>query len=186
MSALSESYLMKSSFVRGGSAPIVMVVRGAFWLMFVLPACGQTQLSVTQRQQMIARLESVKALDERNAVESTDPVEAADCRDQANAADRAIRELEFGYAVSPEEFENALEVPPPSISLADRVELIDQLEAAKRMDEDFVELPADDPVPRDEYAERADRVDRVIKDLTIGEDVPWTTIKQALEVPDRL
>jgi hypothetical protein len=54
------------------------------------------------------------------------------------------------------------------------------------MDRRFMEIATDDPVSWDGYAERADRIDEVIKDSTIGEDVPWTTIKRAMKVPKNL
>jgi hypothetical protein len=167
-------------------AAVALVALAAFSLTLFFSGCSQTELSAIQKQEMIAQLGSAKTQDQKNAVESYDPIEAADCRDHAYTAELTIGELDNGYAVSQDELDDALDVPPPSISPAERAKLIKQLKAAKRMDRRFMEIATDDPVSWDGYAERADRIDEVIKDSTIGEDVPWTTIKRAMKVPKNL
>jgi len=66
--------------------------------------------------------------------------------------------------------------------------LIEKLKQAKRESERDAEVNAEDDnlVASDLYQEHEEEVDGVIEDLEIGEDVPWSRIKEAMHVPQNL
>ncbi len=143
----------------------------------------------TQTAQMIKRLEVAKELDQSNAFDpGLSPVRREDFTMQAAKADRAIRELRHGFAVTPAEIEDALEIPPRHLSPERRLRLVHQLQQARALDEKraqeiLIYWQDDEPVERDEFDTQAKRAAAVAKNLQIGEPVHWSSIKQALRVP---
>jgi hypothetical protein len=142
-----------------------------------------------QTAQVIKRLQVAKELDQSNAYDpDLTPIRRADFTVQAAKADRAIKELQHGFAVSPGEVEDALEIPPRHLTPEKRVQLIHQLHQAKALDEQraqeiLIYWQDDEPVERTEFDLQAERAAKVAKDLQLGESVHWSDIKQALYVP---
>ncbi|MFZ0888753.1 MAG: hypothetical protein WA005_09895 [Candidatus Binataceae bacterium] len=154
-----------------------------------ISACAQSQLSAQERAQLIQKLETAKGQDEAIAADKTaDPAQAEDALVQAYKADRRARDLEHGFEVSEAKIEHSLWVPPKALSTEQKAELIEKLEQTKGLDERNEEYSAEEnsQVSEDGYMEHEGRVDRVLKDLEIGEDVPWSRIQRALEVPENL
>jgi hypothetical protein len=167
---------------------IVMVI-GAMIMVLVCWSCAQTQLSIEQRAVLIERLKMAKKQDEDNIRDSaTDSAEVRDSFQQAHKADHAIRELRNGFYVDRDEICDALEVPPKTFSKEQIAELIEKLKQAKRESKRDAEVNAEDDnlVASDLYQEHEEEVDGVIEDLEIGEDVPWSRIKEAMHVPQNL
>jgi len=155
----------------------------AFLIAGLMTGCASTPLSSSQQQELIGHLQIAKMQDQQNAAASPDPAEAQDSLQAAAHADRAIREIEHGFAVSPDELQEAFNVPPKVITRADKLQFIKMLTEAKQEDENRLEATFHEGPDRDAYAEREDEVDEVIRDLEIGGDVPWSRIRGALRIP---
>lgn len=149
-------------------------------------ACARSELSAQQRASWIQKLERAKRLDEADAADlSVTPVHAADSIGQANKAGTVIAQLRRGEDVSQSEIDDALEIPPKSLSTETRVEMINKLNEAERRDElgEQYHDPSNDWLACDSYREQRERADLVLKALETGEEVPWSEIQQALRVP---
>jgi hypothetical protein len=139
--------------------------------------------------QLIKRLQIAKELDQSEAFDSDlTPVRRADFTVQAAKADRAIKELQNGFAVEPGEIEDALDIPPRHLTPEKRRQLIHQLEQAKTLDDQreqeiLIYWQDDEPIERTQFEIQAARAGNVAKDLQLGESVHWSDIKQALYVP---
>jgi hypothetical protein len=145
--------------------------------------------STGQNAQVLQRLEAAKELDQSDAFDpDLSPVRREDFTVQAAKADRAIRELQHGFAVDQGEIEDALDIPPRHLSPAKRAELIQQLQRAKSLDDQreqeiLIYWQDDEPVERTKFEIQAERAASVAKDLQLGESVHWSEIKEALVVP---
>jgi hypothetical protein len=145
--------------------------------------------STGQNAQVLQRLQAAKELDESDAFDpDLTPVRREDFTVQAAKADRAIRELQHGFAVDPGEIEDALDIPPRHLTAQKRAELIQQLQQAKVVDDQreqeiLIYWQDDEPVERTKFEIQAERAASVAKDLQLGESVHWSEIKQALVVP---
>ncbi|HVN91737.1 MAG TPA: hypothetical protein VMT61_18125 [Candidatus Binataceae bacterium] len=169
-------------------------------LLVALAVCGCAEpvtvkpplLSNRQRSNLIEKLQSAKATD-WNCVMSDDVAKASreDCLDQMRKADRVIKELRYGFDVAPSRINDALWLPPKTMTNADRVRLIAKLEEARRQDDHNEQVMLNDlawgnsdfPADTSTFDDQKALVDGVIKDLEIGEDVRWSTVKEALYVP---
>lgn len=160
---------------------LVALIAGLGTTMAV--SCASAHASTAQQQIMLKRLHFAEAQDRVNAAAGADPAEVEDSLQAAQKAERAVREIQHGFAVSPEELQTALDVPPPVITAVDRKQMIQRLLLAKQEDERRLEATFHEGPTRDSYAERADEVDEVVKELEIGEDVPWSRIQGALKIP---
>lgn len=170
----------------------------AFSLLILLSTCAQTaaatpaSISPQQRAELIQRLEASKQLDWKNAVDSkVDSVAQDDFLDQMNKADRAIKELGHGFGVPQSEIDDALWIPPKSISPEQRTELIRQLKNVVQQDDrneqtmlnDIAWSDSDAPIDTVTFDRQKAFAGNVIEKLEIGEDVHWSAIKEALQVP---
>jgi hypothetical protein len=160
----------------------------AFWLLsLALCACGQAGASLQQRSLMIEQLQTAKRLDERNARDpKTDLTQMIDSTGQAAKADLSIAALKAGVEVPPPEIQDALDVPPTSLSQDTKTELIRELEEAEQRDNLRAQAldPGNDWLAWHSYREQRDTADSVIHALKGGEEVPWSEIQQALQVPE--
>jgi guanyl-specific ribonuclease Sa len=101
-----------------------------------LPACGQDQLPAQQRTVLIGKIQAARAIDAENLANGkTDPIQAIDSVYQAQKAQRVIEQLKRGEPVAQPEIDDALDVPPESISPDARSELIRELTTAENRDE---------------------------------------------------
>jgi hypothetical protein len=167
-------------------------------LLILLFVCAQSAATVTpysrqkNNDQLIQELKTAKSADWENALDpNVAPVTQEDFLDQMNKADRAIKELTHGFEVPQSEIEDALWSPPKSISPGLRITLIHQLEDAVRSDDRNEQAMLNDlawsdsaaPADTVTFDQQRALAQGVIKDLEIGEGVHWSTIKEALEVP---
>ena len=170
----------------------------AFFLSFLLSTCArsaaqlQTTTSTKNKAALVEELESAKQQDWSNALDPhVAPSEEEDFLDQMNKADRAIKELTHGFEVPQSEIDEALVMPPKSLSPNERKQLIQQLQDAVQQDDRNEQAMlndlawSDSVAPTDTFTfdQQKALVESVIKDLEIGEDVHWSTIKEALVVP---
>jgi len=174
-------------------------------LAFAFSACEQTTASFAaqrkahaidqmvpddQSADLIKRLQAARELDQRDAYDpDLTTIRREDFTLKAAKADRVIRELQHGFAVSSDEIEDALEIPPRHLTPDKRAQLIQQLHQAKVLDEHraqeiLIYWSDDEPIERSEFATQAERAAKIAKDLEVGESVHWADIKQALDVPE--
>jgi hypothetical protein len=125
-------------------------------------------------------------LDERNADDPTTTLaQVIDSRGQEAKADESIAALTAGAEVPPSEIRDALDVPPTSLSQGTKTELIKELEEAELRDklQGQTQDPGNNWLAWYSYRQQGDRADSMINALKAGEDVPWSEIQQALQVP---
>lgn len=159
---------------------------GMLMAVFGSYSCASAQLSAEQKGALIQHLQVAKKQDEEGADDrTTDPGEVSDFLRQKHKADRVIRELQSNFTVPQAEIEEALEVPPKALSRQQKAEIIQNLKHTRaKLEEDAQRTAEDDDlVESDLYEEHEEEIDDVIKDLEIGEDVPWSTIREAMDVP---
>jgi hypothetical protein len=94
--------------------------------------------------------------------------------------------LRSDLRVAQPEIDDALDVPPESISPDARSELIRELTTAENRDElgEQTHGPDNDWLAWDSYREQRDRADSIAKALESGDEVPWSEIHEALRVPE--
>ena len=94
-----------------------------------------------------------------------------------------MNEIEHGQYVSQPQIDDALFVPPKSISLAQRAELIHELEDARNRDDQGWWDWTRDPIIAQDFSVQEKKANRAIKDLETNQQVSWSEIDQGLEVP---
>ena len=170
-----------------------------FSLSIQLSACAgsaaQTQtppVRIQNTEALVEELQDAKRLDWTSALDPhVRPSEEEDFLDQMNKADRAIKELTHGFEVPQSEIDDALVAPPKSLSESQRTRLIRQLQDAVEQDDrneqemlnDLAWSDSAAPADTFKFDQQKELANGVIKDLEIGEDVHWSTIKEALVVP---
>jgi len=185
------------------------VVVGVLLMLLAVSACERSEESFrTQRnagleqpypvppQQtaaLIKKLEGAKEMDESEARQpGVSPVTWEDYMTQLGKADHAIKELSHGYTVSSDEMNDALWVPPRSIAGPEKAQVIGRVEQAIHQDQqsedditagtnfEAIPYPVSEMTTLEEHKNLAQGV---VKDLKIGEDVHWETIKEAEQAP---
>jgi hypothetical protein len=179
-------------------APARVLVPLALFILVAVPALRAAEIadvapsSITSNPAILAQLEAAKHRDWDAALDpAVAPVTQEDFLEQMNKADRAIKELEHGFTVSPDEITDALWAPPKSITPAERSRLIQELLTARQQDEHNEREMMNDtswddyngPYDTVKFDQQKELVDSVVKDLEIEEGVHWSTIKEALYVP---
>jgi hypothetical protein len=151
--------------------------------------------SIDPGPQLLDQLASAKQQDWQYSLDpSVAPARKDDFLDQMNKADRAIALITHGFKVPDQELANALWIPPKVITLDEREKLIQDLQSAKLVDDHneqamfkYSEWSMSDgggaPIDTVTFDDQMQLVDSIIKDLEIGEVVPWSTIREALSVP---
>ncbi len=171
----------------------------AVFLSILLSACTrsaaqlQTPKTTTRsKATLVEELQSAKQQDWSNALDPhVAPSEEEDFLDQMNKADRAIKELTHGFEVPQSDIAEALVIPPKYLSSNKRKQLIQQLQEAVQQDDRNEQAMLNDlawsssvgPIDTFTFDQQKALAESVIKDLEIGEDVHWSTIKEALVVP---
>jgi hypothetical protein len=167
-----------------------------FLLFIPLSACvdpaeqSQAPVPIQNKESLVEELEAAKRQDWSSALDPrVAPSEEEDFLDQMNKADRAIKELTHGFDVPQSEIDEALVIPPKSLPAFQRLQLIRQLQDAITQDDRNEQAMLNDlawsdaPADTAQFDQQTDLANSVIKDLEIGEDVHWSTIKEALVVP---
>jgi len=152
-----------------------------------LSACAPNQSSQQQQALLIGKLEAAKEIDFQNVRASNNgKVQADDSIYQAIKAQKVIEQLQQGEQVPQPEIDDALDVPPKSLSRESREEMIKELLTAEKHDEIGEEThdPGDDWLTWNSYREQRHRATEISKALEVGVDVPWSEIQEALRVPD--
>jgi hypothetical protein len=92
-------------------------------------------------------------------------------------------DLEHGRHVSQSQIDDALFVPPKSLSLAERAQLIQQLKYAKYLDDQGWWDWTRDPVIAQDFSVQEKKANRAIRDLETNQQISWSEIDEGLQVP---
>jgi hypothetical protein len=150
-----------------------------------LCGCASTQPSSEPRSVLIGKLKTAEDIDLQNVRSSRrETAQASDSTYQAYKAQKVIDQLQQGQEVPQPIIDDALDVPPESISGDARMEMIKELKAAEKCDElgEQTHDPGNDWLAWDSYREQRSRAAELSKALQIGADVPWTEIQQTLQI----
>jgi hypothetical protein len=196
---------MKSRIINRGALGLVVVLA---FVGLTVSGCERTEESfrtqrneaavqpnapVPQTAELIKRLKGAEELDVSEANQKgVSAVAWQDYMVQAGKAKRAALELSHGFDVSKPELDDALFVPPRSMSGAEKGRLIQQVrQAIQEDDRNENALRADTnyaiPYPTDAMSRVEDHknlAEGVVKDLEIGEPVHWATVQDAMRVPE--
>ena len=156
-------------------------------LALSLSACAPTESNVSyaQSEQTLERLQAAREIDLRNAKDpEVGPVASGDYSVRADNADQVMYALEHGQYVSQSQIDDALFVPPKSLSPALKARLIHELEDAKNQDNQGWWDWTRDPVIAQDFAVQEKKANRAIRDLeTDPQQISWSEIDDSLEVP---
>jgi hypothetical protein len=164
-------------------------------LLVMVPACAQRHRNpapdpVSSKYWTPQLIRQLEAAEEADLSSARDPrislVRKEDFFEQADKAERAIRELMYGYDVSQAELADALAVPPKNLSPEVKADLIRQLRDSIALNDrreqsmlnNYFSAADVDTTPYD--AQKAFTA-AVVKELTISDDVHWDTVQQALQ-----
>jgi hypothetical protein len=137
-----------------------------------------------QESQLIERLRAARQLDRSRAYDvSVGPVAAGDYMLRADRAQDVIDKIQHGERVSQAEIEDALLVPPKSLSETERAQLVRQLEHSWELDQRGYWDWTRDPVIAQNFQVQGKKAERVIRDLETAQPVSWSDIEEAMHVP---
>jgi hypothetical protein len=151
-----------------------------------LSACTPTESNLTnaQSERTLQRLQAAREIDLNNAKDpEVGPVASGDYSLRADKAAQVMDDLEHGQYVSQSQIDHALFIPPKSISLDQRTNLIRELEIARNQDEQGWWDWTRDPIIAQDFAVQEKKANRAIKDLQTDQQISWSEINDGLEVP---
>jgi hypothetical protein len=160
------------------------IIAGSFILTLALSACAPIESNVAQAhsERTLQRLQAAREIDLSNAMDpDVGPAASGDYSVRADRIDQIMNEIEHGQYVSRSQIDEALFVPPKSISLAERAQLIRELEDA-RDDQGWWDWTRD-PIIAQDFSVQEKKANRAIKNLETNQQVSWSEIAEALEVP---
>jgi hypothetical protein len=155
-------------------------------LAWSLSACAPTESNVSnaQGEQTLQRLQAAREIDLRNAKDpEVGPVASGDYSIRADNADQVMYALEHGQYVSQSQIDEALFVPPKSLSPALKAQLIHELEDARNQDNQGWWDWTRDPVIAQDFAVQEKKATHAISDLETSHQISWSEIDEGLEVP---
>src|SRR6202167_2454900 len=155
-------------------------------LALSLSACAPTESNVSyaQSEQTLERLQAARDIDLRNAKDpEVGPVASGDYSVRADKAALVMNDIEHGQYVSQSQIDDALFVPPRSISLTQRAELIRKLKDAKNLDNRGWWDWTRDPIIAQDFSVQEKKANRAIRDLETDQQISWSEIDEGLEVP---
>lgn len=164
----------------------LIIVAGALLLVPHTSSCATTESNPPAQDltQLIQQLRAAKELDLSNAHDvSVGPVATGDYMLRADRAEDVISDLEHGVRVSRAEANDALFVPPKSLSETQRAELVQELQQAKWRDNRGWWDWTRDPVIAQNFSVQEKKADRVISELETDQPVSWHDIQEAMQVP---
>jgi hypothetical protein len=172
--------------MKNSSSRFIKINLVSLILALSLSACAPTESNVSyaQSERTLQRLQAAREIDLSNARDpEVGPVASGDYSLRADKAEQVMYDLEHGQYVSQAQIDNALWVPPKSISLEDRARLIHELEIARNQDEQGWWDWTRDPIIAQDYAVQETKANRAIRDLKTNQQVSWSEIHDGLEVP---
>ena len=156
-------------------------------LALSLSACAPTESNVSnaQGEQILQRLQAAREIDLRNARDpEVGPVASGDYSVRADKAAQVMSDMEHGRYVSQSQIDEALFVPPKSLSLEQRATLLNEVKAARALDNQGWWDWTWDPVIAEDFSVQEIKANRAIRDLENNQQVSWQEIQEGLQVPE--
>lgn len=132
-------------------------------LTLPLSACAPTEsnLSNMHSERTLQRLQAAREIDLGNARDpDVGPVASGDYSLRADKAEQVMYDLEHGQYVSQSQVNDALFVPPKSLSLEQRAYLIRELKLARNRDEQGWWDDTRDPIAAQDFAVQEKKANR--------------------------
>ncbi len=151
-----------------------------------LSACAPTESNVSnaQGERTLERLQAAREIDLSNARDpEVGPAASGDYSLRADKAEQVMDDLEHGKYVSQSQIDDAMFVPPKSLSLAQRTQLINELKYARSLDNRGWWDWTRDPVIAQNFSVQEKKADRAIRDLETDQQISWSEIDEGLAVP---
>ncbi len=155
-------------------------------LSLSLSACApaESNVSAARSERTLRQLQAAREIDLSNAMDPTlGPVASGDYSVRADHAAQVMNAIEHGQYVSRSEIREALFVPPKSLSLEERAQLVDELKEARALDNQGWWDWTRQPVIAQDFSVQEIKANRAIKDLETNQQVSWQEIQEGLQVP---
>jgi hypothetical protein len=165
---------------------IAGTIASALFFAASLSACAPTESNVSnmQSERTLQGLQAAREIDLSNAKDpEVGPVASGDYSLRADKAGQVMYDIEHGQYVSQRQIDNALFVPPKSLSQEQKADLIGELEIARNQDEQGWWDWTRDPVIAQDFAVQEKKANRAIKDLENSQQISWSEIHDGLQVP---
>jgi hypothetical protein len=162
------------------------IMASALFFAASLSACAPTESNAPEMQSehSLERLQAAREIDLGNAKDpEVGPVASGDYSVRADKAALVMNDIEHGQYVSQSQIDDALFVPPRSISLTQRAELIRKLKDAKNLDNRGWWDWTRDPIIAQDFSVQEKKANRAIRDLETDQQISWSEIDEGLEVP---
>jgi hypothetical protein len=170
--------------------------RGLRWLLgigcgvLLLAASGPgraaelNDMTAQKRALTIRQLQGASELDYSRAnTANIDPTTHQDFQVQAQNADLVARRLQYGVDVPQAEIDEAMVIPHEPRTPAANARLINRLKEVRHLDHTGIRDYSVDPVFSQDFAVQASKVNQVLANLEVGQNVSRVEINDALEVP---
>jgi hypothetical protein len=164
----------------------IQIVAVNLILALSLSACTpiESNVSKAQSEQTLERLQAAREIDLSNARDpEVGPAESGDYSLRADKAAQVMDDLEHGQYVSQSQIDEAIFVPPKSLSLSQRAQLINELKYARNLDDRGWWDWTRDPVIAQDFSVQKKKANRAIRDLETNQQVSWSEIDEGLTVP---
>ena len=151
-----------------------------------LSACASAESNVSagQSQRALRQLQAAREIDLNNARDpEVGPAASGDYSIRADNAAQVMSDIEHGQYVSQSQVDNALFVPPKSLSPEQKARLVAELKEARALDNRGWWDWTRDPVIAQNFSVQEIKATRAIKDLETGQQVSWSEIDEGLHVP---
>lgn len=165
---------------------LAATIASALCFAVSLSACAPTESNVAQAQseRTLERLQAAREIDLSNAKDpEVGPAASGDYSLRADKAARVMDDLEHGQYVSRSQIDDAMFVPPKSLSPAQKAQLIDELKYARSLDDRGWWDWTRDPVIAQNFSVQEKKANRAIRDLEADQQVSWSEIDEGLAVP---
>jgi hypothetical protein len=166
----------------------IAVITASAFLFFAatLSSCApvESNLSYAQSERTLQRLQAARESDLNYAKDpEVGPVASGDYSLRADKAEQVMYDLEHGQYVSESQINDALFVPPVSLSPEQRAQLVHDLEIARNQDNQGWWDWTRDPIIAQDFAVQETKATRAIRDLQTSQQISWSEINDGLEVP---
>ena len=162
------------------------IMASALFFAASLSACAPTESNAPEMQseRTLERLQAAREIDLGNAKDpEVGPVASGDYSVRADKAALVMNDIEHGQYVSQSQIDDALFVPPKSLSPAMKAQLIRELENAKNQDNQGWWDWTRDPVIAQDFSVQEKKAKRAIRYLETDQQISWSEIDDSLEVP---
>ena len=149
-------------------------------------ACAPTESNIANApsERTLERLQAARETDLSNAKDpEVGPAASGDYSLRADKAGQVIDDLEHGQYVSQSQIDGAMFVPPKSLSLADKAQLIRELKDARNLDDRGWWDWTRDPVIAQDFSVQKKKANRAIRDLETDQQISWSEIAEGLAIP---